>query len=433
MKHFLTISIFLLLSTTLLWSADILTIEDAFESAKENNLSYGLSLKQYQDNIKQNTAFSSLIPSISLTGQLGTGFNNDFSYQGVTGGIGISADFSLKPSTYTAKKSQRIENESDYLSLLSTEEQLLLSVAESYLNIILYKEACSVSASALERAQRQYDNILLSYEAGNEDELEVLNAEETLANAKSSYKANENQLATAMQNFQTLTGIEEVPELMELDEIKFVDLPETGTLLEKYGSNITALLTSKNVIAAAELSKSETINTMFIPTISLSASYGLNGTLKTDFTGSDSMGLSVQVAASIPLDSLIPGSSKNNQLNAADNSISYANTSYQIAYENLYNDLENAINSIAFLEMEIEDDISFVDNAEKKLKATTEAYENGLVSFDSLDSAMSNLTNSQYALISDRASYILKLYNLASMLSTTYEELITSYSNNNEV
>ncbi len=430
MKHFQAISLLLLLSTSLIWSADILTIEDAFESAKENNISYSLSLRQYQDSVELNSSFTSLIPSISLNGQLGTEFDNDFSYQGITGEIGISADFSLTPSTYTEKKSQRIENESEYLSLLSTEEQLLLSVAESYLNIILYKEACSVSASTLETAQRQYDNIMLAYEAGTEDELEVLNASETLASAKSSHKANENQLATAMINFKTLTGIEDTSNLMTLEDIEYVDLPEAKLLLEKYGSNITALLASKNEIASAELNKSETLNTMFIPTISLSASYGLNGNLKTDFTGSDSMGLSVQVAASIPLDSLIPGSSKNNQLKAADNSISYANTSYQIAYENLYNELENTVTSISFLETEIEDGIAFAANAEKKLKATIDAYENGLVSFDSLDSAMSNLTSSQYSLISDRASYILKLYNLANMLSTTYEELISSYSNN---
>jgi len=416
----------LLLSVPFLLFANTVTIEEAFESAKENNKSYSLALERYQDSVELNSTLSSLIPSLSITASAGTGMNNDLSWKGLSLSVGASASLTLSPSTYTEKRSQQLENESSYLSFLSTEEQLKLSVVEAYLNLLLYQEAVKVSEAALNTAEDQYESILESYEYGSKSELDVLSAEDTLSKAELNHRSNLSSLSAAECTFTSLTSLNtESLILMDLEDFDYSPLEGAEVLLEEREGYVTSLLQKKNSIKSAELEKTATVNSLFLPTISLSASYSLNGNINSTSSLSDTKGLSVQVSASIPLDAFIPGSSKNSQLKSAENSISYAYTTYEITYEETVQKLQEYFNSLNELSKKIIEDLKGLERAKKKLEASTLAYESGNASYDTLESAADNLASSEYSLISDRASYILKLYEIALSLSLNIDELKT--------
>ena len=433
----------MLLALAVLCSASLfatdLSIKDAFQSAKENSSSYVLALRQYQDSVKLTDSGSSLIPSLSLSANASTGYNFEdislMSKKGSTGlslGVSAGATFALSPAVYTSKETKNLTNQASYLSLLSAEQNLYVSVATAYINLALAKEAVAVSQSALDIAQASLDSVQSLYDAGKAQELTLMQAQNGLSSARIDLQSKTSSLTIAKKNFKTLTGIdidESGYTLLDINSITLLSLPEYSELFEQYKFSNNAVQSARVTIQQAELGVTTLKNTSRIPTVSASVGYTYAGATDTDWKdyGTASNRLTGTVAVSVPLDSYIPGTSTNKSIKSAENSASYAQSALDIALESLDSSMDQLVSGIDTQSDSIALLQDSLDAIEYQLKLSEDAYNAGKLSLDDLNSVRNSVTSTKYSLLSAKANYILSACSLATMIGMDYSGLNNTF------
>lgn len=415
-------------------SAETLTVNEAFDAAKRNSQSYLLSLEQYQNYVNEENTVNPLIPSLSVTGSVSTGggFLPSLYYNGLGYSIGASASLSLDPSVYTDSKVKKADNQSQLLSLMSTEETLYTNVSTAYLNVLLYREAVEVSKNSLEIARSQYESVLESYNAGQKSELELKQAENTLQTEEYTHAQNKSSLSSAERSFKVLTGVDISDyDLVSLDELEYLELPASEEIFSSYGDNSTSIQNAKNNVTVADLSLETTRNSTFIPTVTVSASYTNNGTnigsYNTTTGKSYSDSLTATVGVSIPFDGYIRNSSSNVNVVKAENNAEYARSKLEIAYEDLSSSIDDTSASIELLETQITMLEEQVETLTYKASLSQDAYDNGLMSLSDLQDVYDSLEEGEYSLLSAKVSYINYVNTLATLIGTDGEEIYSIF------
>lgn len=422
------ITLMLLLSVVSALSAETLTIKDAYNAAKENSSSYQLSLQQYQDYVNEENKENPFLPSLSLSGSVSTsaGLLPDASWNGFSYSVGAGASFSLSPTAYNYKDVREASNQSELLSLMSTEETLYTNVAEAYLNVLLYREGLKVSENSLSTATEQYEKTEESYNFGLVSELVLRQAENTLQSAELENEQMKSSLSTAERSFRILTGIDiSTYELISLDDLEFIDLPSSEEIFERFKENSTAIQSAKNTVLTADLSLDSTRNSAYIPTFGISAQYSVGNSNIGKSSTAD--GLTVSASISIPLDGYIKNSSTNLSVVKAENQSEYARANLEIAYENLESSIESSISTLNLLETQITMLEKQVATLEYQAALSQEAYENGTLDFTSLQDVYDSLSDGEYSLLSAKVSYLSNIYNLATLIGTDADSLNTYF------
>lgn len=422
----ITLMLLAVLSATL--SAETLTIGDAYNEAKENSLSYQLSLEQYQNYVNEENKENPFLPSLSLTGSIGTGAGliPTAEFSGVSYSVGAGASFTLSPSVYNYKEVREADNKAELLSLMSTEETLYTSVTEAYLNVLLYREGVKVSERSLETAAEQYASVEASYNEGLSSELELMQAENALQNAELEHLQNQSSLSAAERSFSILTGVDiSGYDLISLDELEYLELPEAEEIFQTYRENSTAVQSARNSIVSADLALSTARNSAYVPTIGLSAQYTVGSSYIGKSSSSD--GFTVTASVSVPLDGYIKNSSSNLSTVKAENQSDYARKNLEITYESLKSSIESAVDSINLLETQIGMLEKQVDTLSYQAELSKEAYENGTLDLSSLQEAYDSLESGEYSLLSAKVSYLNSVGTLAVLIGTDAEELYSYF------
>lgn len=425
-KTFITLMLLAVLSATL--SAEALTVKDAYNAAKENSTSYQLALEQYQNYVNEENKVNPFLPSLSLTGSIGTsaGLIPTAEFNGFSYSVGAGASFSLSPSVYNYKAVREADNKSELLSLMSTEESLYTSVTEAYLNVLLYREGVKVSEKSLNTATEQYDSIEASYNEGLSSELELKQAENSLQSARLEHLQNQNSLSAAERSFTVLTGIDiSGYELVSLDELEYLSLPSAEEIFLEYKENSTAVQSARNSIVSADLSLDSARNSAYIPTFGISAQYSVGNSNIGKTSTSD--GFSVTASVSVPLDGYIKNSSSSISTVTAENQSEYARKNLEITYENLKSSIEDTVSTLNLLEMQIEILEKQVDTLSYQASLSKEAYDNGTLDLTSLQEAYDALESGEYSLLSAKVSYLSSVSSLAVLIGCDAEEIYSYF------
>ena len=137
---------------------------------------------------------------------------------------------------------------------------------------------------------------------------------------------------------------------------------------------------------------------------------------------------SATVTVSIPISSYIPGSSANNSLKNAEDSVAISKLELNAGRKDYISALRSTLTSIEQNRSNIEISSKKVEVAQNTYDLALESYNAGLTSFSDLQTRMDALSSAQIELINAESEYIQNVYSLSFMLDIDYESLVTLYA-----
>lgn len=432
MKYFSKLFILLLLAAFQLPASSVITLEEAVESAMENNTDLATAQVSLQAAIRNNSLSSSFIPDISIEGGVSlSGMSITDRTAGTLGtDVSLSISLSLDSSVISEAKINAIAEESALLSYIMTAESVEESVTLAYWNIALIKDSIHSAELALQDAGERLKSLESQYEAGSQDLMDVRNAELDVLNYENSLAGYEARLELAYIAFSQLTGItsrdfetEEIPVLPKLN------LPDAKTLEALYSSNSTMLKNLEKNIESAQAQKDSTKSSLQLPSVSISASYDFGPTVpagswneyRTDRG-------SVSVGFTIPVSAWIPGSSEDLSVKEAQDEVTKAAISLEEGKNEFLYSLEEALSSYnqALLSLDIAERTLSI--AEETYRLAQERYEAGLISLEDVSDAQRDMLDAELQVSQCRIEILTSLYSIAFDTGLELDDLVTLYT-----
>ena len=410
------------------------SIEDAIESAKANNVSLDIAKLELEKSLRSASTLQSWLPEFSLTGSAttrGSAINQSFTSLSTNISLGVS--YSLGTNLIGNAESARIQETLANITYLTKVQSLEDSVRTAYLNLQSSKISIESSSVTLNNLQATYESTKDMYESGLTSELNLLDAELALKKAEYSLKALNDAYELSLDAFKILTGINlDDIELDDLEDVVALNLPSAEALIAKYSNSILSLQSLDASIEQAERNEKDTKLQSYYPSLSFSAGWDLTGSANVSSTGNGSSNISdsfhTTVSVSIPISSYIPNSNDSNNVKNAEDSVKIAKLNKESSLTSLTTTVKNSINTINQQYENIALAEESLELSKKTLELKKESYEAGLVSVSDIISAENNKLSSELSLSSAKAQYIKSLYELASALGTSKSELVKEYS-----
>ena len=413
--------------------ADIstITLSEAIESAMENNTDMEKARLELQSSLRSASNISQYIPDLSLTGSATlAGSIIDKSWSGQAGfdvGITMGLGTSLIGSTAVNNATRTLANLNYAIETSSLEQ----SVTKSYWNLVGSKKSIESAQSDLEASERTLESTKASYEAGMASSLDLANAELTVLRYQYALKLLEDAYIISQEAFRTLTGIEGDFDVTDFPEIVYLSLPSAEELYKEYGESTNSIKMLNASVSSSEAALTRQQVSNLYPSVSLALNYNVGGdAYYNNPMGKDGFNdtASATVTVSVPISSYIPGSSANNSLKNAKDSVAISKIELNAGRKELLSSIRSLLTTIEQNRSNIEICSKLSDTAEKTYELALESYNAGLISSSELQSKMDSLSSAQLDLISAKSEYIQNVYSLAFMLNIDYESLVTLYA-----
>ena len=410
--------------------ADIstITLSEAIESAMENNTDMEKARLELQSSLRSASNISQYIPDLSLTGSatfIGSIKNQSWSNSGsFSAGISMGLGTSLIGSTAVNNATRMLEN-LNYAIKTSSLEQ---SVTKSYWTLVSSKKSIESAQSDLEASERTLESTKASYEAGMTSSLDLANAELTVLRYQYDLKLLEDAYIISQEAFRTLTGIEGDFDVTDFPEIVYLSLPSAEELYKEYGESTNSIKMLNASVSSSEAALTLQQVSNLYPSVSLALDYNVTGTTDFEKANKFSDDFTARVTVSVPISSYIPGSSANNNLKNAKDSVAISKIELNAGRKELLSSIRSLLTTIEQNRSNIEICSKLSDTAEKTYELALESYNAGLISSSELQSKMDSLSSAQLDLISAKSEYIQNVYSLAFMLNIDYESLVTLYA-----
>lgn len=385
-----------------------LSADEAVEIALKNNVSVKnskISLEAAQR--AKNHSWNSVSPTFSL------GASGSVPVDGLTGGdqtsnysaaFGISATVSLKftAKLYTEMEGAKLSYEQSKISFDDVLRKIELSVRTAYYELIYNREYIELQEENLKIAKTQYENNLAKYNSGRLSEVDALSAE---VNYKSKIPVVESARTTfknAMDSFKQVLG------LMIDDEVELSGSLEDFLFLEEVKVEPENLQSS--TVRQLEIKLEETKNSVlekrfsaFAPVLSASFKWE-DGKWYAAYDGSapdPKKAASLTLSASIPLDGILPWSSKNDAIDSALDSVKKAELDLDDGRKTFLRTVNSYLRSIAQSQEAVRYKQANVELARRTYEMTFESYNRGTKDLLTLQSANNTLLSAQVTLNSE--------------------------------
>lgn len=410
--------------------ADIptITLSEAIESAMENNTDMEKARLELQSSLRSASNISQYIPDLSLTGSAafnGSIKNQSWSNSGsFSAGISMGLGTSLIGSTAVNNATRMLANLNYAIETSSLEQ----SVTQSYWNLVGSKKSIESAQSDLEASERTLESTKASYEAGMASSLDLANAELTVLRYQYALKLLEDAYIISQEAFRTLTGIEGDFDVTDFPEIVYLSLPTAEELYKEYGESTNSIKMLNASVSSSEAALTLQQVSNLYPSVSLALDYNVTGTTDFEKANNISDDFTARITVSVPISSYIPGSSANNNLKNAKDSVAISKIELNAGRKELLSSIRSLLTTIEQNRSNIEICSKLSDTAEKTYELALESYNAGLISSSELQSKMDSLSSAQLDLISAKSEYIKNVYSLAFMLNIDYESLVTLYA-----
>ena len=415
-RRHLMLSLVLLASMTGLFAGK-LTLDQALESARNTNHTVknaDLILAQQLRSAQVN----SFLPSISLTA-------------GVTGNASllaesISTSYSIGGISFTLSSASRYTNQEQelaatsaqqtYISTLNTVES---NVTQAYYSVVSAELNVASQKLATESSQTAYETMVEKYEGGRATTMEVNQAKLTLYDAELALETAEQTMQSQIDELYLLTGITDFDELEALPAIQ--EIKSLDSLLKM--ANNTSIKSLELAVKQAQLDFTMEKNTSISPTISVSASTGLSGTLSSNSTIKDNT--SVSVSVSLPLDAYLTNSSSQVSLKNKESAITIAQNNLEAERQNLQVQVKKAYQAVSQSKAILEKLEKHLQLAQTQQELVQASYEAGLSTYNELTSSIKAVQSSEIAILNQKTTYTLALYDLSYLLEVEIAALTT--------
>lgn len=410
--------------------ADIptITLSEAIDSAMENNTDMEKARLELQSSLRSASNISQYIPDLSLTGSAtfnGSIKNQSWSNSGsFSAGISMGLGTSLIGSTAVNNAARTLANLNYAIETSSLEQ----SVTKSYWTLVSSKKSIESAQSDLEASERTLESTKASYEAGMASSLDLANAELTVLRYQYALKLLEDAYIISQETFRTLTGIEGDFDVTDFPEIVYLSLPTAEELYKEYGESTNSIKMLNASVSSSEAALTLQQVSNLYPSVSLALDYNVTGTTDFEKANNISDDFTARITVSVPISSYIPGSSANNNLKNAKDSVAISKIELNAGRKELLSSIRSLLTTIEQNRSNIEICSKLSDTAEKTYELALESYNAGLISSSELQSKMDSLSSAQLDLISAKSEYIQNVYSLAFMLNIDYESLVTLYA-----
>lgn len=270
------------------------TLHDCLNYALEHNIQVKKSRVAYlsgREDTQQ--AKAQLFPS--LAGSVTQGYVN-YPASGAERNNSYSGNYSVNANwtvfdggkRYQTIKQQKIQNEVDELGIEQSEDDIQISLVETYMQAMYATEAVRISENTVEVSKAQRDRAVGLLEAGSISKVD-------LAQLESQYSTDKYQLVVARTNLANYTlQLKQLLEMDITDELQLappalsdkdvlVPLPDKQRIYATSLAVMPEVKSSQLSIAMAELEKKKAW-AGFLPSFSLGAGIGTGHLSGTDYT-----------------------------------------------------------------------------------------------------------------------------------------------------
>lgn len=402
-----------------------LTIEDAVQLAKENNISVKTA-ENTLDNLELLNKYSwnSVSPTATLSGNISDDIENDSSSFSLSGAVNLS----LKTNLYSEIKGAKLNYEKGLLTYNEAVRKIERSVRKNFYNLIYQKENLVLQKRSLETSKTQYLNNQEKFQNGKISELDAFTSRVNYESKKPVVESAEINFQNDLATFKQLLGISQqteieldgsLDEILNLKEISFDLLPK----VDKPAPDV------KSAEYNVEIAKNSLLDSRFsayAPTVTGSYSYGkvYGKNQKTDKYGWTTTN-KLSVGISVPLDGVLPWSARavniktnKNALDTAEKNLEDAKTSVAVQTESYIRKINQAVKQLDSLK-------STEKLAEQTYKMTLAAYNYGKTDFLSLQNANDSVLSAGVNLKSQAYTLISTILDLESVLGLEFGTLET--------
>lgn len=383
-----------------------LSVDDAVELARKNNVSIQRNQITLDAALRnKNHSWNSVSPALSVGATSSvpldslTGGDQNSKYT-ASFGINATASVSLSANLYTQIKSAKLAYEQQQITFDDAVRKIELSVRQSYYGLIYEKENIKLQEENLRIAKQQYESNLAKYNAGRLSEVDALSAEVNYKSKIPTVESSRTTYQNDMDSFKQVLGLmlfDDVTLTGSLEDYLYLD--EISVDLKNMKSAELELLKSK--VDAAKNSVLDKRFSAFAPNLNASLSWrdaswyaGYDGDDKPDATKSANLTLS----ATIPLDGVLPWSSRNDAVDSAKDSVKDYELQFDDKLKAVKRSVDASVRSIKQSQEAIRYKQSNVDLAQKTYDMTSEAYNRGTKDLLTLQNSNSTLLEAKVSL-----------------------------------
>lgn len=397
----------------------ILTIEDAVQLAKENNISVKTA-ENTLDNLGLLNKYSwnSVSPTATLSGNLADDIENDSSSFSFSGSVNLN----LKTNLYSEIKGAKLNYEKGLLTYNEAVRKIELSVRKNFYNLIYQKENLVLQKRSLETSKTQYLNNQEKFKNGKISELDAFTSRVNYESKKPVVESAEINFQNDLATFKQLLGIPQqteievdgsLDEILNLKEISFDLLPKVNEPAPDVKSAEYNVEIAKNSLLDSRFSA-------YAPTVTGSYSYGKSKNSNQDeWTTTNRL----SVGISVPLDGVLPWSTRavniktnRNVLDTAEKNLEDAKTTVAVQTESYIRKINQAVKQLDSLK-------STEELANQTYQMTLTAYNYGKTDFLSLQNANDSVLSAGVNLKSQAYTLISTILDLESVLGLDFGTL----------
>lgn len=418
---------------TALFGAGALSVDEAVEKAKENNISVARAQITLDAAARaKNHSWNSVSPTASVGASSSIpidALSDSKSDYKANLGLTATLSISLSANLYTSMQSAKINYESGKLTFDDAVKSVEKSVREAFYGLLYEKENIVLQEKNLEIAKNQYTSNLARYNQGRLSEIDVLSAEVNYKSKIPTVESARTTFLNDLDSFKQAVGIptdEKIDLEGSLDDL--INLNEISLDSQNVQSSSIKLLEYK--LAAAKNTVLEKRFSAFAPSFSatLNWNYGdwyvnydesATGKSKSD----PSKSATLKLSATIPLDGLLPWSVRNDAIDTAKDTAADLELQLENEKKNLKRTIDSSLRSIKQSQESIKYKQANVTLAQKTYDMTQEAYNRGAKDLLTLQNANTSLLNAQVSLKSETLTLIKAILNLENTIGVPFGTL----------
>ncbi|MGP1587954.1 MAG: TolC family protein [Treponemataceae bacterium] len=410
----------------------VLTVDKAVEIAFESNFSLKqnkISMEQSSRNYK--SAWNLFLPNIGGTVSVSENAGFDEKVAG-KGTLNTQILGTLALNTALGPKIKLLKNQyqNGILDYQDAVRKLECEVRSAFYYLLFLEDQLKMYKKSLDSYQVQYDQTKIKKENGLVPELDLFSALVNLESAKTDLKDAEKTYINALLVFINQICFD-VPEgkkikiegeLKDCDRIANMVIPKEK--ISEYVQNCPAVRSLAAKLDQTRLTRLQTINAGFVPTLNLSA--GIIPYTVSNIPNSSASAWSGTLSLSIPISNYIPSSSTWNAVKDLDDSIEKLSLSMQDTKRTVTTQVYEMLRNIDIYKQTLEGNRMNVELAKKTFEMAQDSYNRGTKDLLYLEkmgasykSAELKLSNQEYVLIKN-------VYALRNLLGLDMEESNTS-------
>ena len=430
------------------------TLDEAIQAAEENSISLEsarISLSMALRNA--DAVMTTFMPDISATASVTTGgafpgtnpvalgftgIGTDLTepaFLGLSVNASLNAQFSFTGNMINDGETRRLEKESARLSYENTWNTLSDAITAAYWKIAAQDAAIESARISYEDAKAQYANASDMYDSGLIDELSLLQLELSLKNAELQVRNLEDAREIMISAFSDMTGIDGDFSVAPFPGLTLLSLPSPEDLFAQYGENAISVKMARSSLSIAENSVDTAKLSTYVPVLTASVGYSYSGSGYQKYKDSpfnpysnSAHQLTGTVALTLPISSMLPGSSASMAIKDAEDSVRIYSLSLQSAKDTLLETIRESVITINQYQSNISMLEDALGTAEKSYALAKESYDAGLMTADDLASARNAALSAEINLLNAELGHLQSCYTLASTLGIGINDLYTEYA-----